>query len=318
MIQAFNNGGINKMYLGKFIASSLRLFSLAGLQEVFLVIVSGLFFIFPMIAEAKTDREKAHLVGSVRTVLEEQGTWEKGSHVLTYSITFDRKGNDIESVQSSYIVGGPTGDVKTKTIYNYDSKRNKKESLSYKDDGSLSSKAIYTFNTKGKLVETVMFGPQGSLGIRIVEKYDMKEQNTETISYKPDGSIYSRSINTYNKERELIEKISYKSDKTVDYKVEYTYDQKGNMAGSSIYNADGSLDEKRVYTYNAKGYEERLIVSNADGSVREKEAYAYEFDSVGNWIKKTTSKWVSQQGKLLLGTPYIIKRTITYYESQGR
>jgi len=301
------------MFLEQFIVLSLRLISYEGVQKFLLAIVLSLFFVFPAVAGAKTDREKSSLFGPVRTVLEEEGTWEKGSHVLAHSITFDSNGNHIESVQSSYQVGGPTGDVKIRTVYQYDSKKNKKESLSYKEDGTLSSKSVYTFDVKGNLIETVMYGPQGSLGIRIVEKYDEKEKNTETISYKPDGSIYARYVNTYDEKGHLKEKISYKADKSIDYKVIYTNDEKGRMTESLIYKADGSLDEKRVYSYNEKGYETKVDVYNADGLPHEKETYAYEFDSVGNWIKKTTKKWVSKKGKLEAEPPYIVKRTITYY-----
>ena len=99
----------------------------------------------------------------------------------------------------------------------------------------------------------------------------------------------------------------------LDFKAVYTYDAKGGLTQAMNYKADGSLDERRVYTYNANDLKREEIVNNAAGSIRQKETYEYEYDSTGNWIKKTTTTAVRKEGALILEPPHVIKRTITYF-----
>ena len=42
--------------------------------------------------------------------------------------------------------------------------------------------------------------------------------------------------------------------------------------------------------------------------------YVYEFDKKGNWIKKTTSNEVTEEGKTFFKPLYVNYRIISYYE----
>jgi hypothetical protein len=280
--------------------------------KIFIPIVLGFLFIGATLDGTGTDRENAGLIGPVRKVTVESGTWKEGSKVLTQSTTFDDKGNEIESIVSSYRVGGPTGEVKLRTVYKYVSK-NRKEGLSYGEDGSITGKSVYTFDSKGKLIENLEYGPQGSVRYRIVQRYDDHERITESISFKPDGSVYSKSENTYDQGGNLKETISYEADKSIEYRVVYSHDGKGRMTESLMYKQDGVLDNKSTYAYNEKGLRTEKAIYNSDGILREKESYAYEFDSVGNWIKKTERKWLFKEGRLNAEPPHSVKRMIIYY-----
>ncbi|HEY4484766.1 MAG TPA: hypothetical protein VI702_00380 [Nitrospiria bacterium] len=283
------------------------------IKKIFFIFFLTLIFVQQSFAGPKTARERAGFLGPIRMVVEETGTWENGSEVSYKRIDYDTNGKIIKSVEGYNNIGNPVVDVNLKTIFSYDLKRNKEESISYLEDGSVSFKSVDTYRADGKLTESVNYGPWGSLAFKFVHHYDKKGNNIESISYGSDGSIYARYVNSYNEKGHLREKVAYKGDKSIDYKVLYTNDEKGRMTESVIYKAEGSLDEKQVYTYHEDGYQIEKAVYNADGSLCMKETYAYVFDSAGNWVKKTSQKWVSKEGKLSPELPYITKRTITYY-----
>ena len=85
----------------------------------------------------------------------------------------------------------------------------------------------------------------------------------------------------------LVEKFGEIEKDSLSDKTTYKYDVKGNKIESNFYNADGSLDGKVTYKYDEKG---NMIEENdyrADGILESKRTYKYEFDTTGNWIKKT-------------------------------
>jgi hypothetical protein len=286
------------------------------IKKISVVIVSGLLLIYATLAGAKTEREKADLIGQVRSVVQEEGTWKKGSRVFSHSATYDIKGRMLKMEISFYRVGSSKREHKSKSISTYDSKKNRRETVLYGEEGTPTEKRVATFEANGNETESTTYNDKGSVKYRFVHKYDLSGNETEVVSYRSDGSIILKIVNTYDEKGNLKEVTAYKTDQTVDYRVVNTYDKQGNMIESIIYKADGSLEEKRTYTYNENGYEKEKIVYNPNGSMREKETYDYEFDSVGNWIKKTTKKWVPKEGKLEAEVPYIVKRTITYYEGK--
>ena len=288
------------------------------IKRLSIVLVSGLLFVCATLAGAKTDREVADLIGSVRTVVDESGTWVKGSQVYSYSTTYDIKGNSLETETGFYEVGSSKREYTSKSISTYDSKKNSWESVSYGENGTPTGKIVTTFDANGNMAEVTQYNDKGSLRVRFVHKYDLSGNNTEDVHYIADGSIYAKFMKTYDEKGNQKELTAYKADKTIDYREVYTNDKQGNMIELLNYKSDGSLEDRKTYAYNEKGYETETAVYNPDGSMREKKTYAYEFDSIGNWIKKSTKKWVFKERKLVAEPPYIVKRTITYYEGQTK
>jgi hypothetical protein len=56
-----------------------------------------------------------------------------------------------------------------------------------------------------------------------------------------------------------------------------------------------------------------MTLANADGSLVSKEVYKYEADSLGNWVKMTTSVAVVENGKIAFEPTEVTYRTIFYY-----
>jgi TonB family protein len=77
--------------------------------------------------------------------------------------------------------------------------------------------------------------------------------------------------------------------------------------------ASSSLTGREVYKYDDKGNISEMTLMNKDGSLLSREVYKYDFDSVGNWIKMTTSVLVIENGKIEFEPTEVTYRTIFYY-----
>jgi TonB family protein len=74
-----------------------------------------------------------------------------------------------------------------------------------------------------------------------------------------------------------------------------------------------TLTGRETYKYDEKGNISEMTLMNADGSLLSKEVYKYEFDSIGNWVKMTTSIAVVENQKVGFEPTEITYRTIFYY-----
>src|SRR5262252_6800215 len=92
------------------------------------------------------------------------------------------------------------------------------------------------------------------------------------------------------------------------------YDVKGVKTQNQYFPIAGSeLTGREVYKYDDKGNISEMTLLNADGTLLSKEMYKYEFDSIGNWIKMTTSVAVVENAKIVFDPTEITYRTIFYY-----
>jgi len=92
------------------------------------------------------------------------------------------------------------------------------------------------------------------------------------------------------------------------------YDLKGVKTQNQYFPVTGStLTGREVYRYDDKGNISEMTLVNADGSLVSKEVYKYDFDSIGNWVKMTTSLAVVENGRLGFEPTEVTYRTIFYY-----
>ena len=76
----------------------------------------------------------------------------------------------------------------------------------------------------------------------------------------------------------------------------HEYDQKEQRIETTLSSA-GRVINKWVHTYDEKGNVVETAKYTEGGYLLRKEAYAYEFDSTGNWTKKTISKLTDRSNK---------------------
>ncbi len=92
------------------------------------------------------------------------------------------------------------------------------------------------------------------------------------------------------------------------------YDLKGSKTQNHYFPIEGTtLTGREVYKYDEKGNISEMTLVNADGSLVSKEVYKYEYDSIGNWVKMTTSVAVVENGKIGFEPSEMTYRTIFYY-----
>src|SRR6202140_5060878 len=92
------------------------------------------------------------------------------------------------------------------------------------------------------------------------------------------------------------------------------YDLKGVKTQNQYFPIAGAtLTGRESYKYDDKGNISEMTLVNADGSLVSKEVYKYDYDSVGNWVKMTTSVAVVENGKIGFEPTEVTYRTIFYY-----
>lgn len=92
------------------------------------------------------------------------------------------------------------------------------------------------------------------------------------------------------------------------------YDLKGVKTQNQYFPIAGAtLTGREVYKYDDKGNISEMTLVNADGSLVSKEIYKYDYDSVGNWVKMTTSVAVVENGHIGFEPTEVTYRTIFYY-----
>ena len=92
------------------------------------------------------------------------------------------------------------------------------------------------------------------------------------------------------------------------------YDLKGAKTQNQYFPVEGAtLTGREVYKYDDKGNISEMTIVNADGSLVSKEVYKYDYDSMGNWVKMTTSVAVVENGRVGFEPTEVTYRTIFYY-----
>jgi TonB family protein len=92
------------------------------------------------------------------------------------------------------------------------------------------------------------------------------------------------------------------------------YDLKGAKIQNQYFPVGGSTPTGReTYKYDDKGNISEMTLMGADGSLISKETYNYDYDSLGNWVKMTSSVAVVENGRISFEPSEVTYRTIFYY-----
>lgn len=233
----------------------------------------------PVTPRPRSDAEDEGLRGSVKTAFRESedlsGTWAVGRRKPSATEYYNQRGNLTK--RESYDWKGNLFDI---VVYGY-------------LDGSRVShfKSIqYEYDPPPMIVAT----PPGAEKPRYDQRYSYK------FEYK------------YDDRNRLTEKVMYGN--AGKLALRYVYKYTGNQKEEFVYSADGKLNQHYLYTLDDKGNKiEETVFEAPSGSIRDKYSYSYEFDAKGNWIKQTTSKWVTKDGRSYYEPSSVDYRTITYY-----
>jgi len=215
------------------------------------------------IAQNKTDRDQAGLIGSAKTVeayiidfAMKDGTIERGKRRHWHSTTYNPEGNIIERISYDHL-----GNITAKYIHTYDAKGRSTgyEEYSATLDKTLTipRKHIYTLDDSGTRVEYRVYDSDGTLASRFTYKYDAKGNKTEEGFYYHTGQFGGKTVYTYDERRNQTSQTSYSADGAANWKTVSTYDAQGNRTEWLQYQRD-TLRYKVISTYDGK----RRIVEN--------------------------------------------------------
>ena len=268
---------------------------------------------------AKSDLEIDGLKGkvkSVRTALVYEYKDEQSKERLEgpffsmdeniIQIDYDRDGNQTESNQYY-----PSGILNYKTKFTRDRYGNILEtSLYYADDSlRLIEKSEYTYDIQGDNIEIgfdldylnveevydTLGNFSGSTWDKINGKsksiYDIYGNEIEERNYDSNDSLINTVKYTYNSQREKIEERYCDTNDSLINTSIYTYDGQGNILSINKYDSDGRLTRtgKMNYTCDNLTVKTEMVWYDLEGKLVEKEKHTYEYDTLGNWIKRTTS-----------------------------
>jgi hypothetical protein len=289
-------------------------------HPVIITMLVGLFLCPVLLAQSKvsyqTDREISGLIGPVKSVMTKTsavGPHERveGSIEKVETESYDLKGHLTESRIRYRKVGGYIGQ-EGKVSYAYNEQGQRVSKMIFVGEGPLLSKILFAYDPNGNRTAEVLSRGDGSFASVTVSTYDTNNNPALIITYNwgPPPSI-SKIITAYDAQGHHVES-SYENG-VLEWKVVYSTDAAGHRLESFVYGSDGSLTKKLLNKYGPRGNPIESTSYRADGSIESKEMYTYEVDSVGNWIKKTTSKWVTKSGKSYFEPVDVTSRSVTYY-----
>lgn len=235
--------------------------------------------------------------GPVKSVVSERASVSRkyfiraveGVRIKTHEVEYDRYGKVVEDSSYGHYNYSPYLARKDTYIYGSDGRITGKDQ--YSPDDSLDLRWTYTLDEDDSILQT-MFDSNGTIKSKWLWKYDDRGRLIESVCLKPDTEF-----------------LSFK------YSCEYSKD--GHVIQVLGYSADDDLVEKHVYEYNSEGYVERKVEGyynyKSNSWSNEEYLYKYEYDSYGNWVKRSRR----QPTKLLFFryfvTDLVYYKMIEYY-----
>jgi len=250
------------------------------------------------------------------------------------TIEYDRKGSRVE-------VRMYEGDgIQTRETSIYDDKGQRIEQFRVSDGGNYQERITYAYNAAGQLTETAAYY-SGKLNDKHLKTYNaagalVKEESfnvaapgqnsTVEYSYDKSGREIEKNIDTsilwskvqtqYDSAGRVAQRTTLMGYKQPDVwqshapeagRVVFRYNDRGQVLEEATYGLDESLARKAVFTYDKDGKltEEAHISGTKPGDWK----VSYEYDSVGNWVKRTQPT-TDHTGRKYI---HIEHRTIVYY-----
>jgi YD repeat-containing protein len=314
-------------------------------EHPFLLCTLSLLLLLPRITGAQTDRARDGLVGPVRTVVTEKigvvspptperdsslqddvklvrwqpersipahpesdPDWQQKPRILWRTIAYDAQGKRTEAAFYT-----DTGTLRWKWRYTYDTQGNRIGRASYDTTGTLRWTWRYRYDTQGNITEHTEYNADGTLTRRWQYVYDTTGKLLEKANYHTSGSRLWKWRYTYDASGRRTAKTQYTAHDIVVRQWQYTYDASGHLLEETHYSAIGTPMWQYRYAYDASGNVTEEHRYKADGSLLGKWRHIYAYDTRGNWIRRTTARWVTTAHVPFFEPSEMTYRTLTYY-----
>lgn len=232
----------------------------------------------PVAKRARSDTEDAGLKGKVKSVL---------SETENFSSPGKRKPTSVEH-------------------YNHLGNLTKSEGFDWK--GNLTSITVYGYIDGDRVAK---YG-------HIQREYNPPPIMIGNAPGEPDQPkpIYDSRFSSkfkykYDDQKRRIEQQTFSNDGKLTWRCMVSFTR--NQREETCYSGEKPY-RKTIATLDKDGNElETVDIDPKDGSLKNKRSFSYEYDSHGNWIRKTSSKWITKDGRSYYEPATLYTRTITYY-----
>lgn len=253
---------------------------------VALLLVTGI--VNASIAQNKTDWDEMELKGKVKSLqTKETHRYKKNGVFTPWENSYGhltRFNNTGYRTEFSEFFGNDS--LAYKITYTYKPKEKKADLAYFNKNLKPTIRKTYIHDNKGRRIEQIEYNTDGQLDHRYTYEYDDRGNLTRVGSYKKDGTLYSNTTYKYdnkdNRTDYILETPGYATSSK-----KFMYDAKRNIIEEFWYNGKGGIDFRFVRSYDAKGNKIQESSYKGGDKLIGTTNWTYEYDSKGNWIKKT-------------------------------
>lgn len=269
-----------------------------------------------------TDREKANLIGPVRSVTSTSADYTgdkiegKGYSIKPpETVSYDEAGNELEDQMVSDF-----GEQMGKSVKKFDADHRLLEGLWVDPKGKVLRKDVFAYDD-GRLSEINTFDDTNVLREKTVHVYDDKGRLSEEVYYEAAKPV-AKTVYIYDQKGPQPVEVAFflmdgrKATAPVGpclgaHRIAATYDEKGRVLTQDVFENTGELKKAYRWTYDDKSNVATFTSKSPSSTVTF--VYSYEFDVKGNWIKQIARGTSKENGLDVFGkpaTPYV-RTTVT-------
>lgn len=205
-----------------------------------------------------------------------------------------------------------------KERFEFDRQGRKIEHYTYNTDGRESPKSVSTYNEKNWLIKDDTFSALSNKPyLQTRYTYDDFGNVKEIAQYNiEDDSLLQKWVFTNDLQKKYFEFADFDSRNKQGMRVGFKRDEKCRLAEIFAYQLDNKLRVKSVFTFDKNDIPISVVSYSSENSVIGKRKYEYEFDSQGNWKKKSDFELREKDGKSDWKLMNVVYRKIEYYDSK--
>ena len=282
------------------------------------------------VSQTKTDREKAGLIGPVKSIqsksVDYSGDKTVGEGFMKTDgdlVIYDESGRESDRKLVSDF-----GEAMGKMSRTFDKSGLLTEYRWVDPKGHLIKKEVYSY-TDSKLVQTLTYSGVLALVEKTVNDYDSRGRLQAENYYDPVKPV-AKTIYKYDDKDNLVETAFFmangrKATAPVGpclgaHRITYGYGDNRLVIAQAFFEDDGTKKKSYQWTYDDKGHIVRY--TNESRWSTTSFTYKYEFDSHGNWTKQIATGTSLEKGLTVFGTPptpyvrsSVTTREISYYRT---
>jgi hypothetical protein len=234
----------------------------------------------------------------------------EGARILVELLSLDEQGKfTAQTIKNS------DGSIKRKYGWNstYDPAGKLTRRQFFNASGVETCVAKYEQDESGRLSRATFYCSDSVVNHRELYFYDNTGTKVRQVNTNPDGTAQV-SIGFVYQDGRLAQENYYRTDGSLAHRNLRSYDEHGNQIEFSAFDAEGGILLKfgMTYSVDSSGKPAELRTYSRRNVLLTRENYTYEFDSHGNWTKRTTIKENFGTGNPTVEVE-VGYRTLTYY-----